>query len=76
MMKNHKLAKAITNASWNSFNTMLEYKTTWYGRESKRVNKFFPSSKMCNTCGHIKENLKLSDRIITCKGCDKYMIEM
>jgi len=51
-------------------------KTTWYGRESKRVNKFFPSSKMCNTCGHIKENLKLSDRIITCKGCDKYMIEM
>ncbi len=69
MVKNKKLSKHIANASWGEFFTLLKYKAEWYGREIKILNKFFPSSKMCSHCGYIKEDLKLSDRTITCKGC-------
>ena len=69
MIKNHKLAKHIANASWSTFLTMLEYKAKWYGRKIVKLDKFFPSSKMCNNCGYIKEDLKLSDRTITCPRC-------
>jgi len=69
MIKNHKLAKHIANASWGMFLTMLEYKAKWYGKEIVKLDKFFPSSKMCNNCGYIKEDLKLSDRTITCPSC-------
>ena len=69
MMRNKKLSKHIANASWGEFSVLLNYKATWYGRTIKTVDKFFPSSKMCNACGYIKEDLKLSDRKITCKGC-------
>jgi len=69
MIRNRKLSKAIANASWGEFGVLLNYKATWYGRTIKTVDKFFPSSKMCNKCGYIKEDLKLSDRIITCNGC-------
>jgi putative transposase len=48
MIKNHKLAKHIANASWEIFLTMLEYKVKWYGKEIIKLDKFFPSSKMCN----------------------------
>lgn len=69
MVRNHKLAKAISDASWSIFTAMLEYKAVWYGREIKKVDKFFPSSKMCNGCGRIKQDLNLSDRNITCDKC-------
>jgi len=69
MVKNHKLAKHITNASWGMFLGMLEYKAKWYGRTIVKLDKFFPSSKMCNNCGYIKEDLKLSDRTVTCPQC-------
>jgi putative transposase len=69
MIRNRKLSKSIANASWGEFSILLSYKATWYGRTIKTLDKFFPSSKMCNTCGYIKEDLKLSDRTITCKGC-------
>lgn len=69
MIKNHKLAKHITNASWGNFLTLLEYKAKWYGKEIVKLDKFFPSSKMCNNCGYLKEDLKLSDRTITCPSC-------
>ena len=69
LIRNKKLSKHIANASWGRFLTFLEYKTLWYGRELRKLDKFFPSSKMCNACGYIKEDLKLSDRTITCKGC-------
>ena len=69
MLRNHRLAKHIVNASWSKFFTLLEYKAGWYGRDLIKLDRFFPSSKMCNKCGYIKEDLKLSDRIITCKRC-------
>ena len=69
MIRNKKLSKHIANASWGEFGVLLNYKATWYGRTIKTLDKFFPSSKMCNACGYIKEDLKLSDRTITCKGC-------
>ncbi len=69
MISNKKLSKHISNGSWGMFFEILKYKANWYGREFKTVDKFFPSSKMCNNCGYIKENLKLSDRVITCPNC-------
>ncbi len=69
MIKNHKLAKHIANASWGMFLNMLEYKAKWYGKKIVKLDKFFPSSKMCNKYGYIKEDLKLSERSITCPTC-------
>ena len=69
MLRNHRLAKHIANASWSKFFTFLDYKANWHGRDLLKLDRFFPSSKMCNKCGYIKEDLKLSDRIITCKRC-------
>lgn len=69
MIKNHKLSKHIADASWGNFVTLLQYKCNWYGKELVKVNRFFPSSKTCNSCGWINQNLKLSDREWTCKSC-------
>jgi putative transposase len=69
MIKNKKLAKSISDASWSSFVSMLEYKCQWYGKELVPVDRFFASSKTCNTCGHVKEDLSLSERTWTCQSC-------
>lgn len=69
MIKNHKLAKHIANASWGTFIEMLKYKAKWYGKTILTLDRFFPSSKMCNNCGYIKEDLKLSNRMVTCPSC-------
>lgn len=70
MMKNHNLAKSIANASWYSFFRMLEYKCRCYGKNFVRIGKFEPSSKMC-ICGHINQELKLSDREWVCPACGR-----
>ena len=69
MMKNHKLAKAIASASWSEFSRMLEYKAEWYGVNIFKINRFAPSSKMCNKCGWVNKELKLSDRQFKCAEC-------
>ncbi len=68
MMKNHKLAQAIGDASWGRFNEFLNYKAEWYGVNILRIGQFEPSSKMCH-CGVVNKELKLSDREWTCKSC-------
>lgn len=68
MVKNHNLAQAISDASWSTFVTMLEYKADWYGKNILRIGRFAPSSKTCS-CGVINKDLKLSDRVWTCKSC-------
>ncbi len=68
MIKNHNLARAISDVSWSEFNRMLEYKAEWYGVNILRIGRFAPSSKTCE-CGVINKDLKLSDRIWTCKSC-------
>lgn len=66
MLKNHKLAKAISSCGWGEFVRQLEYKCSWYGRELVKIERFFPSSKTCHECGWINENLELKDRSWQC----------
>ena len=68
MVKNHNLAQAISDVSWSTFVSMLEYKAEWYGKNILRIGQFAPSSKTCS-CGVINKDLKLSDREWTCKSC-------
>jgi putative transposase len=69
MVRNHSLARSLTDAAFGTFRSMLEYKSTWYGREIKTVDRFFPSSKRCHVCGHIVEALPLSVREWNCPEC-------
>ena len=69
MIKNHKLARHLSDQAFGEFKRQIEYKAKWYGRKVAYVDRFFPSSKTCNVCGCVKENLKLSDRIFICPVC-------
>ncbi|WSF34438.1 transposase [Streptomyces sp. NBC_01351] len=69
MLKNHKLARVISDAAWRELRLMLEYKTAWYGRELITVDRWFPSSKLCSACGVIAEAMPLSVREWTCESC-------
>lgn len=66
MMKNHRLARNISDASLSLLIRILEYKATWYSREIIKIDKWFPSSKTCSNCGAIKEKLSLSERVYNC----------
>jgi putative transposase len=69
MMKNHKLAKAISDVSWGKFIDILEYKANWNDKQVIRIDRFFPSSKTCSKCGWINNNLTLKDRNWICPKC-------
>lgn len=69
MVKNHNLAQAISDVSWSTFVTMLEYKADWYGKNILRIGRFAPSSKTCSFCGTINKELTLKDREWTCGIC-------
>jgi putative transposase len=69
MVKNHKLAQAISDAAWGQFLTMLEYKGKLYGCEIHKLDRFFPSSKRCSRCGYIHGNMTLKIREWTCPEC-------
>ena len=69
MMSNHHLAKAVGDASFGMFLTMLEYKCKWYGTNLVKIDRFAPSSKTCSKCGHVYKGLKLSERSWTCPEC-------
>jgi putative transposase len=70
MVKNHKLAKAISDVAWSSFVTKLKYKAEWYGREVVVIDRFYPSSKTCSCCDNVKESLSLDERSWTCSQCN------
>jgi len=70
MVKNHKLSKHISDASWGRFVTMLTYKAEWNDKKIIKINRFYPSSKTCNCCGYINQNLTLDVREWTCPSCN------
>ncbi len=69
MLRNHKLAKSISDVSWSSFVAKLQYKADWYGRKIVKVDKLFPSSQICSECEHQdgKKSLKIQEW--TCTVC-------
>lgn len=69
MVKNRKLARAISQQGWSQFVTFLKYKATMYGRELVQVDRFYPSSKTCSSCGTIQSSLPLNIREWTCESC-------
>lgn len=70
MMKNHRLAQALSDISIGRFNKLIEQKAEWYGVNILRIGRFEPSSKMCS-CGYIYKELKLSQRVWTCPSCGR-----
>jgi putative transposase len=66
MVRNRSLARAISDASWSEFRSMLEYKADWYGRTVVAIDRFHPSSKSCSACGRIVEKLALNVRSWAC----------
>ena len=69
MMRNHCLAKAISDAGWGSLTTMLKYKAEQAGKGYIEVNRFFPSSKACSCCLHIQSSMPLNIRSWRCDKC-------
>ena len=69
MTKNHKLAQAITDVAWSSFVNMLKYKGIWHNRDIIFVNRWFPSSKTCSSCGWICNEMRLDIRKWICPKC-------
>jgi putative transposase len=66
MVKNGKLARAISDAAWADFRSTLEYKAAWYGREVIAVDRWFPCSRLCSACGTLQDKMPLSVREWTC----------
>lgn len=69
MMSNHKLAKSISDVSFYEFKRILEYKSAYNNKQIYQVDRFYPSSKICSSCGNIKDNLTLKDRVYICNEC-------
>ncbi|MBC6423757.1 MAG: IS200/IS605 family element transposase accessory protein TnpB [Hormoscilla sp. SP12CHS1] len=73
MLKNHRLAQAIADGGFYEFRRQLEYKCQWYDSKLTVVDRFFPSSKTCSHCGHVRKGLKLSDRTFVCSSCGFFL---
>ena len=70
MVKNHKLSKSISDASWGAFLNMLTYKAEWNDKKVVKIDRFYPSSQICSVCGYInKETKDLSIREWECSSC-------
>lgn len=69
LIKNRHLSKSISGSKLYEFRRQIEYKAELYGIEVVIADRFYPSSKTCHVCGHVKKDLKLSDRTYRCEGC-------
>ena len=71
MLKNHKLARSISDVSWSTFTSYLNYKSVWYGKQISKISTFFPSSQTCSVCGEKFPFTKdLGVREWTCPNCN------
>jgi putative transposase len=70
MLKNRKLARALSDASLSEFHRQIRYKAEWMGVEIVEAPRFYPSSKTCSGCGNVKQDLTLSDRTYKCGSSD------
>lgn len=73
MMKNHRLAQAISDVGMYEFRRQIEYKAKWNRRLVIYADQYFPSSKQCSCCGHKKDKLRLDERTYSCSSCDMKM---
>ena len=69
MVKNHHLAKAVSDAAFGEFRRQLEYKTACTGAALRVIDRWYPSSKTCSACGAVKAKLSLSERVYHCEEC-------
>jgi putative transposase len=69
LVRNHALAKSISDVGWGESVRQLEYKAAWYGRTLVKIDRWYPSSKRCHACGHIMDSLPLDVRLWTCPEC-------
>jgi putative transposase len=69
MVKNHCLAKSISDIGWGEFVRQLEYKSQWYGRTLVKIDRWYPSSKTCHSCKYVLEELDLEVRTWECPEC-------
>ncbi len=69
MMANGKIARAVGDASFGELLRQIKYKSGWYGRTHLEISQWFPSSKMCSSCGHVLDELNLSVREWNCPKC-------
>ncbi|KUL29755.1 RNA-guided endonuclease InsQ/TnpB family protein, partial [Actinoplanes awajinensis] len=69
MVKNHSLARAISDAAWHDFRSMLTYKSQWYSRDLVVIDRWYPSSKVCSACGTLAATMPLNVRTWTCRNC-------
>ena len=73
LMRNHRLAKQVADASWGTLLNMLTYKAEWNDKKVVKINRFFPSSQTCNVCGHVNKDVKdLSVREWKCPACHSH----
>jgi putative transposase len=69
MVRNRRLARAISDTSMAELRRQLTYKTAWYGSRLVMADRFYPSTKTCSTCGWVKAKLTLAERTFTCEAC-------
>lgn len=69
MVRNRRLARPISDSGWGEFRSQLEYKCAWYGRRLVVIDRWYPSSKTCSSCGHLLAELSLGTRHWTCPDC-------
>ncbi|MHB8351172.1 MAG: RNA-guided endonuclease InsQ/TnpB family protein [Thermoplasmata archaeon] len=73
LLKNHHLARSLSDASFGEFVRQLEYKCGWYGSRLVQADPFYPSTKRCSSCGNVKKDMPLSERTYSCAACGLVM---
>jgi putative transposase len=69
MLRNRRLARAISDAGWSEFARMLAYKQAWRGGQLIEADRWYPSTRLCGQCGAVNDEMTLADRVYTCGGC-------